>query len=215
MPSTNRPSSSRRTSPWASSATARRCAVGPRQPGRLDEVGQAERAVLDGGKHGERLVEHADTAYPVFHKSRLSSQIYETQVDRDDHSGGPRMAEPTHAEREDVGRPRRPRPAEGEARPALHRSAPRARGDLAAGVRRPAHERPHGASARPHRRHRGPQRPDHRHRPAHRRSDLAQAGRGAAGQLRRVRHHASTRWATPARASCTSSAPSRASPSRA
>ena len=42
-----------------------------------------------------------------------------------------------------------------------------------------------------------------------------QADRDAARQLRRVRHHACTRWATPARASSTSSAPSRASPSRA
>ncbi len=42
---------------------------------------------------------------------------------------------------------------------------------------------------RPHRRHRGPQRPHRGHRPAHRRPDLAQAGRRAAGQRRRVRHH--------------------------
>ena len=34
------------------------------------------------------------------------------------------------------------------------------------------------------------------------------------GQLRRVRHRRATRWATPTRASCTSSVPSRASPSR-
>ena len=41
------------------------------------------------------------------------------------------------------------------------------------------------------------------------------ADRDAAPQLRRVRRPASTRWATPSRASCTSSARSSASPSRA
>ena len=89
--------------------------------------------------------------------------------------------------REGVGPPRRPlRPR--RARPALHRPAPRARGDLAAGVRRASPERPHGAPPRPHRRHRGPQRPDRAHRSADRRPDLAHADRGVATQLRRVRH---------------------------
>ena len=97
------------------------------------------------------------------------------------------MAEPD-PEREDLGRPRRPRRRR-RARPALHRPPPRPRGHLAPGLRRAAPGRPHGAPPRPHRRHRGPQRPDRRHRPADRRPDLAQAGRGAAGQLRRVRHH--------------------------
>ena len=63
--------------------------------------------------------------------------------------------------REGVGAPRRA-PRRGRARPALHRPAPRARGHLAPGVRRPAARRPHRPPPRPHRRDDGPQRPDRR-----------------------------------------------------
>ena len=49
-------------------------------------------------------------------------------------------------------------------------------------------------------------RPDHRPGQPH-------PGRDAAPQLRGVRRHRSTRWATPSRASCTSSARSSGSPS--
>ena len=58
------------------------------------------------------------------------------------------------------------RGTDGRARPALHRPAPRARGDQPAGVRGPAARRPPGPPPRPHDRHRGPQHPDARHRPA-------------------------------------------------
>ena len=75
-------------------------------------------------------------------------------------------------------------------RPAVHRPAPRPRGHQPAGVRRAAPERSPRAPPRAHRGDRGPQRPDRRHRPADRRSGLGQAGRHAAGQRRRVRHHA-------------------------
>ena len=54
---------------------------------------------------------------------------------------------------EGVGSPRRALRTR-RTRPALHRPASRARGDVAPGVRRPAHQRPHGAPARSHRRHR-------------------------------------------------------------
>ena len=73
--------------------------------------------------------------------------------------------------REGVGPPRRP-PRRRRARPPLRRPPPRPRGHVAAGVRRPAPGRPHGPPPRPHRRDDGPQRPDHRHRPAGRRPDL-------------------------------------------
>ena len=103
----------------------------------------------------------------------------------------------------------------GRARPALHRPPPGPRGDLAAGLRRPADGRPARAPPRPHRRHGRPQRADHRHRQAGRRPRLGQAARGARGQLRRVRHHLLPDGPRTTRASCTSSAPSRGSPSRA
>ena len=129
----------------------------------------------------------------------------------------PRLAELGHgtdAVREGVGTARRP-PRRGRARPPVHRPPPRARGHVAAGVRRPAACRSYRAPARPHHRHDGPQRADHRHRPAGEGPDLAPADGGARPQLRGVRHPPATRWASPARASCTSSGPSRGSPSRA
>ena len=67
----------------------------------------------------------------------------------------------THVEREGVGPPRRPS-GRGRARSPLHRSPPRPRGHVAAGVRRPAPRRARRAPARPHRGHDGPQRPDRR-----------------------------------------------------
>ena len=94
----------------------------------------------------------------------------------------------------------------GRAGPALHRPPPGARGDQPAGLRRAAARGPAGAAARPHHRDRGPQRPDAA-RPADRRPGVAHAGRDAAPQLRGVRRARCTRWATPSRASCTSSGP--------
>ena len=105
--------------------------------------------------------------------------------------------------------------ARGRARPALHRPAPRARGHLAAGVRRPAPRRPRRAPARPHGRDDGPQRADRRPRPAARGPDLGEADRTCSRGTARSSASAATRWAIPARASCTSSGPSRASRSRA
>ena len=71
-PRANRPSPSRRTRPCASSATASRWAVGPRQARGRRPARPASRApVLHGLEHEHRLVEHADTAYRVFHKTRL------------------------------------------------------------------------------------------------------------------------------------------------
>ncbi|CAA9276151.1 MAG: 3-isopropylmalate dehydratase large subunit, partial [uncultured Corynebacteriales bacterium] len=94
-----------------------------------------------------------------------------------------------HTGREAVGVARGP--ARGRrAGPALHRPAPGARGDQPAGVRRVAAGRPAGAPARPHHRHRGPQRADRRHRAADRGQGLRDPGGDAAPQLRRVRRAA-------------------------
>ena len=90
---------------------------------------------------------------------------------------------------EGLGRPCRPA-RRGRARPALHRSAPAARGDQPAGLRRPAPERPPGAAPRPHHRDRGPQHPDPRHRQADRRPGLPRPAGDAAQELRRVRRPA-------------------------
>ena len=93
----------------------------------------------------------------------------------------------------------------------LHRPPPRARGDEPAGVRRPAARRPQAVARAIDRRHRRPQHADQGLGRGHPRSDLAHAGRDA-----RRQHRASTarrrisRFATGARASSTSSAPSRA-----
>ena len=101
----------------------------------------------------------------------------------------------------------------GRARPALHRPAPGARGHVAAGLRRAAPGRAHGAPARPHRGHGRPQRADHRHRQAGRRPGLGPAARGPRRQLAPSSASPATRWATPTRASSTSSGPSWAGPS--
>ena len=57
--------------------------------------------------------------------------------------------------------------------------------------------------------------PTARHRQAGGRSHLGQAARGAGGQLQPSSGSPATPWATPTRASSTSSVPSRASPNRA
>ena len=92
-----------------------------------------------------------------------------------------------HAGGEGLGRARRASGRGRRARPALHRPAPRARGDEPAGVRRPAPGRPPGAPPRPHDRDRGPQHPDARHRQADRRPDQPHPDRDAAPQRRGVR----------------------------
>ena len=95
-----------------------------------------------------------------------------------------------------MGPPRRP-PRRGRARPPLHRSPPRPRGHVAAGVRRPAPGRTARPPARPHRGDDGPQRAD---RPTStsrwpirsRRSRWRCSRRTAPSSA-----SASTRWATP------------------
>ena len=79
--------------------------------------------------------------------------------------------------------------ARGRRRPDLHRPAPGPRGHLGAGVRRAPPRRPRGSPPRQDAGHRRPQRAHRRHRrgEADRRRALAQAGRGAGGQLRGVR----------------------------
>ena len=70
------------------------------------------------------------------------------------------------------------------------------------------------APPRPHRRDDGPQRPDRRPRPAASTDPISrQADRGARARTAPSSASGSTGWATPARASSTSSAPSRGSPS--
>ena len=107
-----------------------------------------------------------------------------------------------YVEREGVGPPRRP-PRRGRARPPLHRSPPRPRGHVAAGVRRPAPGRPPRPPARPHRRHDGPQRPDREHPPARRRPGLGASRWRCWRPTAPSSASASTRWARRARASCT------------
>ena len=79
--------------------------------------------------------------------------ILSSHIVRQEHETWPH-ADPL---REGLGPPRRA-PRRGRARPPLHRPAPRARGHLAAGLRRPAPGRPRRAPARPHGRDDGPQR---------------------------------------------------------
>ena len=118
--------------------------------------------------------------------------------------------------RQDLGPPRRPRRIDGgRTRPVVHRPASRPRGDQPAGIRGPAPVRPARSPARTDRRHRGPQRPDHGHRPPDRRRGLGQAGRRAAPATPPSSASPTTRWATPARESSTSSGRSRAAPCRA
>ena len=68
---------------------------------------------------------------------------------------------PPHAQREGLGRPRRPRRRRRHRHP-LHRPAPRPRGHLAAGLRRAADGGAQGAPPGPHRGDGGPQRPHDR-----------------------------------------------------
>ena len=87
---------------------------------------------------------------------------------------------------EGVGRARRPE-CRGRTRPPLHRPPPHPRGDLAAGVRRPAPRRSDRAPPGPDARHRGPQRPDARRRQADRRPGQPHTGRDPAQERRGVR----------------------------
>ena len=113
------------------------------------------------------------------------------------------------AARSPLGRARRPR-ARRRAVAALRRSAPRARGDVAAGVQRPARRGPPRAAARSHVRHGRSQRADDGAAPADRRRARAGAARRAAPQLRRRTAFRSTISTRAIRASCTSSARSSA-----
>ena len=131
------------------------------------------------------------------HSTDLIVSLSETTGD------GAAMANTPHDPlREGLGPPRRALGG-GRARPALHRPAPRARGHLAPGLRRAAPRGPRRAPPRPHRRDDGPQRADRRPRPAARGPDLGEADRGARRATARSSASAATRWAIPARASCT------------
>ena len=97
--------------------------------------------------------------------------------------GADHAREPSLFIRQDLGR------ARGRRCPALHRPSPGPRGDLAPGLRVPAHGRPRGPPSRPDTGHGRPQRP-------HRRLDgggadprpaLACAGGDARGELPRIR----------------------------
>ena len=133
-PRQKRPSSSRRTRPCASSATASRWAVGRLSPVTPTSSASERGSRLDGGQHGHRLVEHADAAYTV-HSSRSSSQNVRQ-------SRGNAMAKTLS--REGVGPPPGAERT-GRARPALHRSPPRPRGHQPAGLRRHPAGRPRGS----------------------------------------------------------------------
>ena len=89
-------------------------------------------------------------------------------------------------------------PADGRARPALHRPPPRPRGHSAPGLRRPPPGRPHASA--------GPTSPSPPRTTTSPPSDIDQPIADPISrkqvevlraQLRRVRHHAATRWATP------------------
>ena len=94
----------------------------------------------------------------------------------------------------------------GRAGAALHRPAPGARGDLAAGLRGPAPGGAQGAPAGPDRGHHGPQRPHLGPQPADDRRDLPAADGDAGQQLRASSASPSTTCTATSRASSTSSA---------
>ena len=72
QPRAKRPSSSRRTRPCASRATARRWAVARGRPVAATQLGRATSGRPSSGvEDGDRLVEHADVAYPGVHHSEL------------------------------------------------------------------------------------------------------------------------------------------------
>ena len=203
---TKRPAASRRTSPCCSSATARRWAVARGRPvaacSSASPLGR--RAPARGARQRPCRAPRRSIRCPSV-KNTISG--CETRCEK-------RMTSPTNPAREGLGAPPRAHGAR-RARPALHRPPPRPRGHQPAGVRRPAPERPHGPPARADDRHRGPQRPDRatstsrspiRSRPARSR---------CCARTRPSSASPTSRWAIPARASSTSSAPSRAARCRA
>ena len=153
----------------------------PGQAGAADELGERRRLVGDGAENGHRFVQDGD-GVRLSHTAILASHIVRWPV------RGGRTVPKTLAEK--VYDAHVVRSADGRARPALHRPAPRARGHQPAGVRRPPRRRPHGPPSRPHDGDRGPQRPDPRHPRPHRRPGQPGADRGAAEERRRVRHPA-------------------------
>ena len=140
-----------------------------------------------------------DVAWPVSHRGR--ARIAGTR--RESRAMGRTLAEKVWDEHV-------VRSADGRARPALHRPPPHPRGDLAAGLRRPAPRRPHGTPPRPDPGHRGPQRA--RRSTGTSRSPTRSPARRSRRCARTPRSSASacTRSATSSRASSTSSARSSA-----
>ena len=134
-PRQKRPSSSRRTRPCASSATASRWAVGRLSPVAADQLGQRARLGLDGGQHGHRLVEHADAAYTVHEFEIIVSECETVKREPWPQTLSEKVWD-RHVVRE---RTRR-------ARPALHRPPPRPRGHQPAGLRRHPPGRPHACA---------------------------------------------------------------------
>ena len=119
-----------------------------------------------------------------------------------------------HPVREDLGQPPR-RAGARRHLPPLHRPPPRPRGDEPAGLRGPARLRPQGAPAR---RDAGRPRPQRRRRPTARGRSRTRPRASRSRPWRRTAPSSASRcsaWTTSARASSTSSAPSRASPCRA
>ena len=198
------------------------------QAGRGDELGEGRRPGLEGAEDDGCLVENADST-GVVHGSILPSHSLRRKsvgVSARANLGVAQRGAPTDDAREQdaagdggvgdvsgtlaekVWDAHVVRRAEGEPDLLyidLHLDP---RGHPPAGLRRPAARRPHRPPARPHPRHRGPQRPDDA-RPDHR---PGRAGPRSTRCAATARSSASgcSRWATPSRASSTSSARSSA-----
>ena len=183
-----------------------RQAVGgrPRQAGRSPAARPASAGpLLDRADDVNRLVEHPDARYAVHNVGTVSQHL------------GHMQAAVRPGRREDPSMPDRPPwPEKVWERHVVH-AAP-GEPDLLYidlhlvhevtspqafdGLRLSGRAR---APPRAHRGHRGPQRPDRAHRPADRRPDLGQPGRGAAAATPPSSASPTSRWATPARASST------------
>ena len=193
-PSANRPSPSRRTRSCTWSATASRWAVARGSPVAATSSPRFFGPSVERVEDLDRLVEHADTAYTSFHITRLASHYLGVTMSP---MPAPRTLSQKVWDRHVV------RSAERRARPPLHRPPPRPRGHVAAGVRRPAHERP-ARSAGPT--SRSPPRTT-TSRPST--STSRSPTRSAASRSRRCERtppssaSRTSRWATPVRASCT------------
>ena len=155
-PSSNRPSSSRRSRPCSSSATARRWAVARGKPV----------AACSSPSERTRFATRRERRSPCRVRRRPLRCPYRKNsipiLGGVRPSGRQRQIE--HATnrapcREGLGSPRGARRTR-RTRPAVHRSPPRPRGHQPAGVRRAAARPGAGPPPRPHDRHRGPQRPD-------------------------------------------------------